>query len=182
MSCGARTPSVNHGNRGPLSVAIRGMRVAGLARFAPKGHGAGAGSWQPRLWPSWSSRSSSMLRPAAHVRSVCPSRTALAGMALGQRIVAIAHSQVGYATDPSDSYCNKFSAYWGAGAPDCPSGECIRGVVRGLRRLGLAEGGHNSPIWVRPRRSERRRDQLLQMGPGPRNLASAGQRLPGRRG
>ena len=52
-----------------------------------------------------------------------PGRTALSGMALGQRIVAIAHSQVGYATDPTDSYCNKFSAYWGAGQPSCPGGE-----------------------------------------------------------
>ena len=52
-----------------------------------------------------------------------PGRTALAGMSLGQRIVAIAQTQVGYATDPSDSYCNKFSAYWGAGAPTCPGGE-----------------------------------------------------------
>jgi hypothetical protein len=52
-----------------------------------------------------------------------PGRTALAGMPLGQRIVAIAHSQIGYATDPSDSYCNKFSAYWGAGASNCPGAE-----------------------------------------------------------
>ena len=53
-----------------------------------------------------------------------PRRTALAGMTLDQRIVAIARSQIGYATDPSDSYCNKFSAYWGAG----------RRVVRAVRR------------------------------------------------
>ena len=52
-----------------------------------------------------------------------PSRAALAGMTLGQRIVAIAHSQVGYATDPTDSYCNKFSAYWSAGRLSCPGGE-----------------------------------------------------------
>lgn len=30
-------------------------------------------------------------------------------------IVTIAESQLGYHTDPSNSYCNKFSAYWGAG-------------------------------------------------------------------
>lgn len=52
-----------------------------------------------------------------------PNRTALAGMALGQRIVAIAHSQIGYTTAPNDTYCNKFSAYWGAGASSCPGGE-----------------------------------------------------------
>ncbi|MCL2419129.1 MAG: CHAP domain-containing protein, partial [Conexibacteraceae bacterium] len=36
---------------------------------------------------------------------------------------AIANSQLGYATDPSHSYCNKFSAYWHAGTPGCPNGE-----------------------------------------------------------
>ena len=44
-------------------------------------------------------------------------------MSLPQRIVAIAESQVGYSTEPSNSYCNKFSAYWDAGTADCPSGE-----------------------------------------------------------
>jgi hypothetical protein len=52
-----------------------------------------------------------------------PSRAALAGLSLRQRIVAIAKSQVGYPTDPSNSYCNKFSAYWAAGSQACPSGE-----------------------------------------------------------
>jgi len=40
-----------------------------------------------------------------------------------QRIVAIAESQIGYSTEPSNTYCNKFSAYWNAGTADCPSGE-----------------------------------------------------------
>jgi len=31
------------------------------------------------------------------------------------RIVTIAESQLGYTTDPTHSYCNKYSAYWGAG-------------------------------------------------------------------
>ena len=35
------------------------------------------------------------------------------------RIVAIAEGQVGYRTDPADTYCNKFSAYWNAGIDDC---------------------------------------------------------------
>jgi len=37
--------------------------------------------------------------------------------------VALAESQVGYSSEPSRSYCNKFSAYWGDGAADCPNGE-----------------------------------------------------------
>ena len=38
---------------------------------------------------------------------------------LRARIVAAAQSQVGYRTDPGDTYCNKFSAYWNAGIHDC---------------------------------------------------------------
>ena len=34
-------------------------------------------------------------------------------------MVALAQGQVGYQTDPSDTYCNKFSAYWYAGTDDC---------------------------------------------------------------
>ena len=35
------------------------------------------------------------------------------------RIVQIAEDQVGYTTDPSSTYCNKYSAYWYAGTDDC---------------------------------------------------------------
>jgi hypothetical protein len=35
------------------------------------------------------------------------------------RIVALAESQVGYRTDPRNTYCNKFSAHWVSGADDC---------------------------------------------------------------
>lgn len=52
-----------------------------------------------------------------------PSRSALAGLSLRARIVAIANSQVGYKTDPSDSYCNKFSSFWHAGNASCRGGE-----------------------------------------------------------
>jgi hypothetical protein len=38
---------------------------------------------------------------------------------LRARIVAIARSQLGYRTDPPTTYCNRFSAYWDAGADDC---------------------------------------------------------------
>ena len=38
---------------------------------------------------------------------------------LRKRIVAIAESQLGYATDPPSTYCNKYSAYWVSGAQDC---------------------------------------------------------------
>jgi CHAP domain len=41
---------------------------------------------------------------------------------LRARIVAAAESQVGYRTDPADTYCNKYSAYWNAGTDDCGNG------------------------------------------------------------
>jgi hypothetical protein len=41
---------------------------------------------------------------------------------LRARIVTAAESQLGYRTDPPDSYCNKFSAYWDAGTATCTSG------------------------------------------------------------
>ena len=41
---------------------------------------------------------------------------------LQARIVAIAQGQVGYATNPSDTYCNKYSAYWVSGNDDCGNG------------------------------------------------------------
>jgi hypothetical protein len=44
-----------------------------------------------------------------------PSEARLATLSLPQRIAAIAKSQVGYTTDPSNSYCNKFSGSWAAG-------------------------------------------------------------------
>jgi hypothetical protein len=52
-----------------------------------------------------------------------PAASTLSGLSTAQRVVAIAKSQVGYTTQPSDSYCNKYSAFWSAGSGGCPSGE-----------------------------------------------------------
>jgi hypothetical protein len=38
---------------------------------------------------------------------------------LRSRIVELAERELGYTTDPSTTYCNKFSAYWRAGTADC---------------------------------------------------------------
>ncbi|MGH8989515.1 MAG: CHAP domain-containing protein [Acidimicrobiales bacterium] len=39
------------------------------------------------------------------------------------RIVAVAESQLGYQTDPPQTYCNKYSAFWAAGgATSCSQG------------------------------------------------------------
>ena len=52
-----------------------------------------------------------------------PGPSTLAGLDLRGRIVAIAESQVGYTTDPTTSYCNKYTSYWDAGTSGCPGGE-----------------------------------------------------------
>ena len=52
-----------------------------------------------------------------------PSEATLAPLSVRQRIVTLARSQVGYSTEPSHSYCNKFSDYWNAGTAGCPGGE-----------------------------------------------------------
>lgn len=45
-------------------------------------------------------------------------------------IVDAAKSQLGYTTDPQDTYCNKFSAYWGAGYTQDQNGEtCAAGTT-----------------------------------------------------
>lgn len=38
---------------------------------------------------------------------------------LEQRIVTVAESQIGYRTDPANTYCNRYSAYWISGTADC---------------------------------------------------------------
>lgn len=39
-----------------------------------------------------------------------------------QRIVSVAENQVGYRTDPTNTYCNRYSAYWVSGTADCGNG------------------------------------------------------------
>ncbi len=60
---------------------------------------------------------------AASPSFAAPSQAALADLSVPQRVVALAQSQIGYRTNPSDSYCNKFSSYWGSGSAGCPRGE-----------------------------------------------------------
>jgi CHAP domain len=40
-------------------------------------------------------------------------------LTLSERIVETAESQLGYSTDPSNTYCNKFSAFFDSGTDDC---------------------------------------------------------------
>jgi hypothetical protein len=55
----------------------------------------------------------------AKLSSGGPSAPVLTG--LQARIVSLAEGQLGYRTDPPDTYCNRFSAYWQVGALDCPN-------------------------------------------------------------
>ncbi len=59
------------------------------------------------------------------VAAVLVERVATRGPALSplrQRIVSVAESQVGVATDPADTYCNRYSAHWYSGQP-CSNGD-----------------------------------------------------------
>lgn len=50
-------------------------------------------------------------------RATRPSRPEITP--LQSRIVALVDREVGYTTDPSSTYCNRFSAFWHVGAADC---------------------------------------------------------------
>lgn len=55
--------------------------------------------------------------------SSTPTLPPLPSTSFRARIVTIAENQLGYATDPAHSYCNKYSAFWGAGtATQCGTG------------------------------------------------------------
>ena len=59
-------------------------------------------------------------RTPSHAADVPITTTTLVPMTpLQARIVSVAESQVGYSSDPSDTYCNKYSAYWVSGTADC---------------------------------------------------------------
>ena len=116
------------GGRGPAILAEPGPRPPGgprLATLSPPEPDPTAGpapsappcpaaptAVSPRSsWCSWCSAPGRGGRPRLRARpALSPLRA---------RIVAIAQGQVGYRTDPSDTYCNKFSAYWNAGVDDC---------------------------------------------------------------
>jgi hypothetical protein len=48
--------------------------------------------------------------------------TAVPMTPLQAKIVSIAEGQVGYSTDPGNTYCNKYSGYWVSGTDDCGNG------------------------------------------------------------
>ena len=58
-----------------------------------------------------------------------------------------------------------------------PERRTVRGVVRRLRGLGLAQGRSSVHIRLQPRRPQRRRRQLLRVGSRPRRMASRHKRV-----
>lgn len=62
-----------------------------------------------------------MLVLAAVVFAVIRLESAPALSPLRSRIVSVAEGQLGYQTDPDNSYCNKFSAFWHSGT-GCSNG------------------------------------------------------------
>ena len=93
-----------------------------------------------------------------------PSAATLAGLSVPQRIVVIAKSQVGYSTDPSSSYCNRYSAHWGAGTAGCPSGETAEEWCADFAAWVWQNAGVDINLWVSPGRDQRRRCRLLSVG------------------
>ena len=96
--------------------AVFGVVALGLAAlalvlafvFQGAGRPAGGNQGSKRLMA---------LKTATGATALVPKPSTLSP--LRARIVETAESQIGYRTDPSNTYCNKFSAYWHSGTADC---------------------------------------------------------------
>jgi hypothetical protein len=68
-----------------------------------------------------------LLLVLAVIVAIVATRSGTSGSATPQlspqraHIVSLATNQLGYRTDPPDTYCNVFSAFWHAGVADCPN-------------------------------------------------------------
>ena len=58
-------------------------------------------------------------RPTAHAASAALTTSNGVSAATRHKIVTLVQGQVGYTTNPSTTYCNKFSAYWVSGPATC---------------------------------------------------------------
>ena len=140
----------------------------GISHLARLAHTA------PALSPHPSAAAEALRRDLALARALSPLRG---------RIVAIAESQIGYRTDPPGTYCNKYSAYWVSGRERMRERQPGRTVVRGLRRLGLANRRRSCHLPVHQRRPELLIGELLRVGDRPGHMAHGRNRLcPNARG
>jgi CHAP domain len=103
--------------------AVRGVSSRGRARLAALLAGAvvvcvGVSLTVADAAPAASAARRTRGTAASEADSPAPARLS----ALRVQIVALALSELGYTTDPADSYCNQFSAFWGVGDDDCPDG------------------------------------------------------------
>ena len=83
------------------------------------------------------------------------------------RIVALATSQLGYRTDPPDTYCNRFSAYWHAGAADCPNSNRDEQWCADFAAWVWHRAGVRFVYGLGPGRAERGVGELLPVGRSP---------------
>ena len=90
---------------------------------------------------------------------------------LRARIVAVAQGQVGYRTDPSDTYCNKFSAYWDAGVDDCGNDNLDEQWCADFAAWAWKQAGAEVVVPAAPGLPQRQLRQLLRLGHRPRHLA-----------
>ena len=96
--------------------ALGFVAAALVVARAHEGNTGGVG-----LVPGRSSGRFMALKTATGETVMVPNVTTLS--ALRARIVEAAESQIGYRTDPSNTYCNKYSAYWHSGAADCSNAD-----------------------------------------------------------
>ncbi len=78
---------------------------------------------------------------------------------------------MGYQTDPSDTYCNKFSAYWDAGVDDCGNDNLDEEWCADFAAWVWKQAGAEVTYQLAPGLPQRRLRQLLRLGDGPRHLA-----------
>ena len=126
---------------------------------------------------SWSSWWRPCARSGAPIPSWCRARATLAGLSVPERIVTIAESQVGYSTEPSVLRPQQVQRLLGRRHGGLPEWREGRGVVRRLRRLGLAGGWSAVHVRLRPGRDQRWRRQLLRAGGRQRRIAPGDERL-----
>ena len=78
---------------------------------------------------------------------------------------------MGYRTDPSDTYCNKFSAYWNAGVDDCGNDNLDEEWCADFAAWVWKQAGAVVDLPAGAGVPQRRLGQLLRVGDRPRHLA-----------
>lgn len=110
-----KTKRARRRRRAVVGLGALGFLAAALV--VARAHEGNTGGSGMGLVPGRSSGRFVGLRTATGEVVLVPNASTLP--ALRARIVQAAESQIGYRTDPSNTYCNKYSAYWHSGTADC---------------------------------------------------------------